>query len=125
MPPTIANISALLGLLPHGDYFRREYYPDAEFTYPKVEVKGKAMPGKTKHILAYKPWLLHFKGKGKGKGEDKVTDDEHVAFLIYWLNKFIFFNSSASITKEHTNLALAFAEGKPIALAPIIWSLIV
>ena len=79
MGPTIGNISALLGLLPHGDYFGPEYSPDAEFTYPEVEVKGNTKPGKTKHTSAYKTWPLHF----KGKGEDEVTDDEHVAFLIY------------------------------------------
>ena len=62
---------------------------------------------------------MHFKGQGD------VTDDEHMAFLIYWLNKFIFYNSSVAITKEHTQLALALAKGKPIALAPIVWSLLV
>ena len=82
-------------------------------------MKGKSKAGKTKHISAYKTWLLYFKSKGE------VTDDKHVAFLIYWLNKFVFYNSSVAITKEHTSLALALAKGKPIALAPIIWSLLV
>ena len=56
-----------------------------------------------------------------------MTDDEYVAFLIYWLNRSIFCSSLVSITKEHTNLALvlALAEVKPIALAPIVWSLLV
>ena len=119
--PTIVNISALLGLLPHGDYFGPEYSLDSEFTYPEVEVKGKSKTRKTKYILAYNTWLLYFKGKGE------VTDDEHVAFLIYWLDKLIFCNSLVVITKEHTNLALALAlaEGKPIPLAPIVWSLLV
>ena len=85
--PTIVDVSALLGQLPHGDYFGPEYSPNSEFIYPEVEVKGKSKTGKTKHISAYKTWLLHFKGKGE------VTDDEDVAFLIYWLNKFIFCNS--------------------------------
>ena len=69
MGSTIANISALLGLLPHGDYFGLEYSPDSEFTYPKVEVKGKSKAEKTKHISAYTMWLLHFRGEGE------VTDD--------------------------------------------------
>ena len=77
MGPTISDVSALLGLLPHGDYFGPEYSPNSEFTYPEVEAKGKAKAGKTKHISAYKMWLLHFRGQGE------VTDDEHVAFLIY------------------------------------------
>ena len=74
--PTIANVSALLSLLPNGDYFGPEYSLDSEFTYPEVEVKGKTKTGKTKHISAYKTWLLHFKGQGE------VTDDEHVPSLF-------------------------------------------
>ena len=81
MGPTIIDISALIGLLPHGDYFGPEYSPYTEFTYLEVEVKGKSRVRKTKHISAYKTWLLHFRGEGE------ITDDEHVAFLIYWLNK--------------------------------------
>ena len=81
MGPTIANISALLGLLPNREYFGLEYSPDAKFSYPEVKAKGKAKLGKTKHISTYKTWLLHF--KSKGEGEYEVTDDEHIAFLIY------------------------------------------
>ena len=91
--PTIADVSALLRLLPHGDYFRPEYSPDSEFMHLEVEVKGTAKARKIKHISAYKTWLLHFRGQGE------VTDDEHVAFLVYRLNKFIFCNSSVAITK--------------------------
>ena len=80
--PTITDVSALLGLLPYEDFFELEYSPDFEFIYPEVEVKGKSKAGKTKHISVYKTWLLHFKSKGE------VTNGEHVAFLIYWLNKF-------------------------------------
>ena len=63
MGPTIADASALLGLLPHGEYFGPENTSDAEFTYPEVEVKGKNKTGKTKYISAYKTWLQHFKGQ--------------------------------------------------------------
>ena len=77
MGPTIADVSALLGLHTHGDYFGPKYSPNSEFTYPEVEVKGKTKAWKMKHISAYKMWLLHFRGQGE------VTDDEHVAFLIY------------------------------------------
>ena len=54
MGPTIADVNALLGLLPHGDYFGPEYSPDSEFTYPEVEVKGKTKNGKTNHISTFK-----------------------------------------------------------------------
>ena len=107
--PTITDVSALLSLLPHRDYFGPKYSPDSNFTYPEVEVKGKSKAGKTKHISAYKTWLLHF------KRTSEVTNDEHLAFLIYWQNKFVFCNSSVTIGKEHTGLALAFTEGRPIA----------
>ena len=53
MGPTNVDVSALLGLLPHGDYFGPEYFPNVEFTYPEVESKGKSKVGKTKYISAY------------------------------------------------------------------------
>ena len=54
MGPTIADVSALLGLLPNGEYFGPENSSEAKFTFPKVEIKGKAKTGKTKHISDYK-----------------------------------------------------------------------
>ena len=77
MGPTVADISALLGLLPHEGYFGPECSSESEFTYPEVEVKGKTKTRKMKHISAYKTWLMHFKGQGD------VIEVEHVAFLIY------------------------------------------
>ena len=64
MGPTIADFNALLTLFTHGDYFGLEYSTDLEFTYLKVEAKGKTKIGKMKHISAYKykTWLMHFKG---------------------------------------------------------------
>jgi hypothetical protein len=58
--------------------------------------------------------------------QNAVTDDkaevsemEHIAFLIYWLNKFIFCSSNLKITKYYTDLAKALSVGQEIALAPI------
>ena len=116
MRPTIQDISFLFDLLPHGEYFGHEYPSMGEFTYPKVVVKRKPKLGKTKHFLAFKIWLLYF----SKDGNEEVTNEEYVAFLVYWLNKFIFGNSSVAITKEHTIFALALAIDKSLALAFIV-----
>lgn len=64
--------------------------------------------------LAYTRFVSLFHGEGE------VTDEEHVAFLIYWLNKFIFCVSSSRITKDFTDLAKALALGRAVAMAPLV-----
>ena len=116
MGPTIQDISFLLGLHPHGEKFGPDLdLSDISFEY---RVLDKPTKGKTKHISAYRSFLLACMGE---EGSE-VSKFEHIAFLIYWLNKFVFCTTSVAITKEYTALAVALSIGKPIALAPLVWS---
>ncbi|KAI8572768.1 hypothetical protein RHMOL_Rhmol01G0226000 [Rhododendron molle] len=102
---TIQDVSFLTGLRSHGvrtDCFVSQKTPS--FTYPESAQ------------LAYSIFLNCF----AGEEGNEVTEEEHVALLIYWLNKCIFCVSSNRIAKEFTDIAKALASGQKLALAPLI-----
>ena len=108
MRPTIQDVSFLLSVHRYGEYYEPEYTLEGiTFKCPETESKRKK-----KHILAYKT----FHGLFAKSRDEEVSDKEHAIFLIYSINKFIFYNSSVAITKERT-LALALAEGRSNTLA--------
>lgn len=106
MGPTIRDICFLTGLRAHGEeanFFTSQKLP--LFNYPSSG-------------LSYSAFLAKF------KGTKEVDDQEHVAFLIYWLNKFFFCVSSKKITKDFTDLAKALASGKKLAMAPLFLAMV-
>ncbi|KAI8530140.1 hypothetical protein RHMOL_Rhmol11G0032200 [Rhododendron molle] len=67
-----------------------------------------------KEPLSFAPFINHYAKKGP------VKDSEHVAFLLYWLNKFIFCVSANRVTKAFIDLACALASGQKLALGPLV-----
>ncbi|RYR59674.1 hypothetical protein Ahy_A05g025591 [Arachis hypogaea] len=51
---------------------------------------------------------------------EPVTDDEHVAFLFYWLNALIFCSRSVQMQKLFYPLATLLHEGKNFNLAKLL-----
>ncbi|KAI8547407.1 hypothetical protein RHMOL_Rhmol07G0193200 [Rhododendron molle] len=103
MGPMMQDISFLTGLRAHGieaNCFLSQKTP--VFEYPASE------------FLAYTRFISYSHGEGD------VTEEEHVAFLLYWLNKFLFCVSSSRITKDFTDLAKALASGQKLAMAPLV-----
>lgn len=101
MGPTMQDICFLTGLPAHGEEancFLTQKTP--LFTYDNDH-------------LAYAHFITRWRGKGT------ITDSEHMTFLIYWLNKWVFCVASAKITKDFTDLAKALASSQKIALAPL------
>ncbi|MED6179028.1 hypothetical protein PIB30_113185, partial [Stylosanthes scabra] len=47
-----------------------------------------------------------------GKSTEPVTDKEHVAFLIYWLNAVLFCSRSVTMQKLYIPLAIKLHESK-------------
>lgn len=73
MSPTIQDISFLTGLRPHGvkaDCFLSQKTPS--FTYPES------------NQLVYSNFMNLFVSTGE------VSEEEHIALLLYWLNKCVF-----------------------------------
>ncbi|RYR35081.1 hypothetical protein Ahy_A10g050209 [Arachis hypogaea] len=50
----------------------------------------------------------------------EVTDDEHVAFLFYWLNAILFCSRSVQMSKFFLPLATLLHEGKVLNLAKLL-----
>ncbi|RYR40146.1 hypothetical protein Ahy_A09g045830 [Arachis hypogaea] len=50
----------------------------------------------------------------------EVTDDEHVAFLFYWLNAILFYSGSVQMSKLFLSLAALLHKGKVLNLAKLL-----
>lgn len=110
MSPTVLDVVALTGFMPHGeevcavlsmlesseDFAMKRITSDEHFNYCKfLDVSMGAVP---------------------------VTEDEHISFLVMWLSKYLLCNSSPSMMKEYTKLAFALSTGRKLALAPLVLS---
>ena len=105
MGPTIHDICMITGLYAFGqeaDALISCKIPN--FVYPKLN-KDRS----------YKAWVAQYCGQG-----DEVDETEHVAFLIYWLNKYFFCVSSGQITQDFTELARVLIQDVTYALAPLL-----
>ncbi|KAI8536020.1 hypothetical protein RHMOL_Rhmol10G0222700 [Rhododendron molle] len=101
MGRTLQDLAFLTGLRPHGleaNYFLSQKTPYFEYKEP----------------LSFTPFINHYAQKGP------VEDSEHVAFLLYWLNKFIFCVSANRVTKDFMDLACALASEQKLALGPLV-----
>ncbi|XP_019186399.1 PREDICTED: uncharacterized protein LOC109181101 [Ipomoea nil] len=106
MSPTVVDIVSLTGLRPHGDEafaLRNE----TNYEFPRTE-EGE-------EIFAYGKFLEASVGK-----TGTVTEHEHVSFLIMWLSKFVFCDTSERISRKYAQLAFALATGKKLGLAPLV-----
>ncbi|RYQ83173.1 hypothetical protein Ahy_B10g101799 [Arachis hypogaea] len=65
---------------------------------------------------SYSDFIAH----NMGVEGTKITDDEHVAFLFYWLNAILFFSRSVQMLKLFLPLAIILHEGKILNLAKIL-----
>ncbi|PRQ32684.1 putative protein-serine/threonine phosphatase [Rosa chinensis] len=52
--------------------------------------------------------------------EGAVTDEEHVAFLLYWLCRYLLCSPSFKIIKTNLPLAVALSRGESYALGPLV-----
>ena len=105
MSPTLQDVALTTGLRPHGiEASDALEPPKISFEYPK------------KKDITFNYFLEQ---NAITDNSIEVSEMEHIAFLIYWLNKFIFYVSPLKITRYYTNLSKALSVGKKIALAPI------
>ncbi|KAM3341323.1 hypothetical protein P3S68_028958 [Capsicum galapagoense] len=109
MGPTVLDIVALTGLRPHGE----------DVSVPLGIAKpARDFPefGKVKECLNYCKFL------DVSMGGMPVTEEEHICFLVMWLCRYFFCNSSITMIEQCTKLAVALAKGKKLALAPFVLS---
>nr|GLL36383.1 uncharacterized protein LOC109181101 [Ipomoea trifida] len=111
MSPTVIDIVSLTGFRPHGDEAFAVRSCGANDTNNYVFPRTK----EGEEILAYGKFFEASVGK-----TGVVTENEHVSFLIMWLSKFVFCDTSERISRKYTQLAFALANGKKLALAPLV-----
>src|ERR1044072_1969496 len=106
LTPTLFDIAAIAGLRPTGQVFD---------------------PAKIKNPRDFfdfqKTGLNSFLAENMATGPE-VSDKEHIAFLTYWLNFFVFCPSSLQITVSCSNLAIQLHQGKDICLAKLILAIL-
>ncbi|RYQ96283.1 hypothetical protein Ahy_B08g091985 [Arachis hypogaea] len=76
-------------------------------------------PPKT-NIEGYHAWLgRSFILNNKGQDRKPVSDNEHIAFLLYWLSGIVFYTRSIQVEVTYLPLAIMLAEGKRLCLAKL------
>ncbi|RYR77666.1 hypothetical protein Ahy_A01g002222 [Arachis hypogaea] len=65
---------------------------------------------------SYSEFIAH----NMGREGTKITDNEHVAFLFYWLNAILFCSLSVQMSKLYLSLATLLHEGKTFNLAKLL-----
>ncbi|QHN78103.1 uncharacterized protein DS421_19g658490 [Arachis hypogaea] len=101
--PTLLDVAAITGLPPLGKEILTttrsttgvEYAIDISFT-------------------TYQSFILNNKGQ---RGEP-VSDNEHIAFLLYWLSGVVFCARSIQVEVTYLPLVIMLAEGKRLCLGP-------
>jgi len=102
LTPTLLDVAAITGLKPTGETFD---------------------PSKCKSFVIFDfikascgPYI-----KLQHKPQDKTfLDDEHIAFLTYWLSMYLFCTRSIQVAKHYRSLAYQLHKGKPICLSKLI-----
>lgn len=67
------------------------------------------------NILSYGSFIYSFH-----LSTDWVNDDEHAAFLLNWLFKYVFIHPALRVSKDPLGIAFSLADGMSIALGPLI-----
>ena len=100
--PTLFDLAAIAGLRPDGDI--------PNFPTPDAVNDAGLIPD-TRSLSFDK-----FMENNRGIEGSPVTDQEHVAFLFYWLCKFAFCSKSLKLPKSYIPVALAIHKGQRFSL---------
>ncbi|RYR64443.1 hypothetical protein Ahy_A03g010549 [Arachis hypogaea] len=68
------------------------------------------------HMTSYSEFIA----QNMGQENEPVTEDEHVAFLFYWLNAIVFCSRSVQMQKLFLALAALLHEGNGFNLAKLL-----
>ncbi|GAU38048.1 hypothetical protein TSUD_146060 [Trifolium subterraneum] len=102
MTPTLFDIAIIIGLWPIGLTFNPKYdSPEFSSNYEN----------KT---------FSNFISNHHDIKRDEVSDEEHIAFLTYWLSHFIFYTESLHVVKRLVPMAIQIHEGKDFAFGKLI-----
>ncbi|XP_039686475.1 uncharacterized protein [Medicago truncatula] len=102
LTPTLLDVAGLVGLKPVGQIFD----PDTHSSEISFDF---SRPADGNFIIDH-----------HDTSSTTVSDQEHIAFLTYWLSMYIFCSRSIQIPKKFTTLAIQLHEGRDICLSKLI-----
>ncbi|CAL8115533.1 unnamed protein product [Prunus armeniaca] len=111
MTPTILHMTALFGLKPHG--LSIDVLVDYEMKNRKIGVPMRASASKIMRLKTYSGLVMTYQGMAD-------QDQEHMMFLIFWLNKFIFLHAEEGVKTEYLHLAEALHNESNLVTAPFM-----
>ncbi|CAL9013694.1 unnamed protein product [Prunus brigantina] len=113
MAPTLLDMAQIFGFRPHGrpvdavgDYHRRK-------NQEKLAKPFTISPAAINQNCSFSNYLKKF-------SVEKDKDQQHMLFLLYWLNKFIFPNRSSAVLLEYRHLAEALHNHTDVGLGPTV-----
>ncbi|XP_058771322.1 uncharacterized protein LOC131644752 [Vicia villosa] len=101
MTPTLFDVAAITGLSPLGEVFDPTLPTEMNFNFENATV--------TKYMQDH-----------HDKSTVEVSDEEHVAFLTYWLSYFLFCPGFVQIAKAYIPMAIQIHEGRKISLSKLL-----
>ncbi|BBN68185.1 hypothetical protein Prudu_320S000300 [Prunus dulcis] len=113
MAPTLLDMAQIFGFRPHGrpvdavgDYHRRK-------NQEKVVTPFIISPATINQNCSFSNYLKRFSA-------EKDKDQQHMLFLLYWLNRFVFPNRSSAVLLEYRHLAEALHNHTDVGLGPTV-----
>ncbi|CAL2265136.1 unnamed protein product [Prunus armeniaca] len=113
MAPTMLDMAQIFGFRPYGrpvdavgDYHRRK-------NQEKVAIPFTISLATINQNCSFSNYLKKFSA-------EKDKDQQHMLFLLYWLNMFVFPNSSSAVLLEYRHLAEALHNHTDVGLGPTI-----
>ena len=113
MAPTLLDMAQIFGFRPHGrpvdavgDYHRRK-------NQEKVATPFTISPATINQNCSFSNFLKRFSA-------EKDKDQQHMLFLLYWLNRFVFPNRSSAVLLEYRHLAEALHNHTDVGLGPTV-----
>ncbi|CAL8163068.1 unnamed protein product [Prunus armeniaca] len=113
MAPTLLDMAQIFGFRPHGrpvdavgDYHRRK-------NQERLAKPFTISPALINQNCSFSNYLRKFSA-------EKDKDQQHMLFLLYWLNMFILPNRSSAILLEYKHLAEALHNHTDVGLGPTV-----
>ncbi|CAB4286256.1 unnamed protein product [Prunus armeniaca] len=111
MTPTILDMEALFGFRPHGLSINALTY--FEMKNRKVMVPMRASASEIMRLKMYSGFVMTYQGMDD-------PNQEHMMFLLFWLNKFVFPQANEVVRTEFMHLAEALHNESDLATGPFM-----
>lgn len=101
LSPTLFDVAAIAGLPPIGEFYDPDRDNKTHFNL---------------YIVAYGTFI----NKYFNKSTIEVSDEEHIAYLAFWLSHYDFCTRSLQIEKQYVTLAIQLHEGHLFSLGRLL-----